>query len=136
MSKILDNNRKELKTIENENNKVNTTSAIKFRDNLICLCFMKLGSRSLAIANMTIEEVTNAVVVKTGDELRRNIDVKNHKSRKHQKKAIIPLNEIEYSWLIMIKYIKTYRPVLSKLSAPTDPVFTKKILADKDETQN
>ena len=92
---------------------------IKFRDNLICLCFLKLGSRSLAIANMTIEEVENAVVVRTGEELRRNIDVRIHKIRKHQKKAVIPLNEIEYLW--MSKYLKTYRPVLSKLCTPTDP---------------
>ena len=133
MSIILDNNRKELKTIENVNTKVNTGSAIKFRVNLICLCFMKLGSRSLATANMTIEEVENAVVVRTGEELRRNIDVKNHRSRKYQKKAVIPLNEIEYSW--MSKYIKTYRPVLSKLSTPTIRYSQKKISRQRRYTK-
>ena len=133
INKILANNRKELKKIENINAKVNTSIALQFRDNLICLCFMKLGSRSMAIANMTIEEVGNAVKIKSGGEIRRNINVKNHKSQKRQTKAVIPLTEIEYSWIN--KYIKTYRPVLSKLCNPTDPVFTKKFLTEKDDAQ-
>ena len=93
------------KLVKLRGNEMNETNAISFRDNLVVLCTIRLGRRSLEICKMTIKEFLNAETCLTEHGSYKHIEVLMTKNRtKNKDKALIGLSLIEYDHMTLSSY--------------------------------
>ena len=79
---------------------------------------IQLGRRTTEITTLSLQ-VSNAEINNTENSY--TINIKNHKTRKHDKNAYIAFNEPEFQ--ILQTFIKDYRPELTSDKNPDSPVF-------------
>ena len=104
---------------ENEGIKKSLQKCVELRDLLIWISLLRLGRRTTEITTLSLQEVSNAEINNTENSY--TINIKNHKTRKHDKNAYIAFNEPEFQ--ILQTFIKDYRPELTSDTNPDSPVF-------------